>query len=367
VEIKKMKLEDTLKQIFEGMDVLDDTTKGRIATTFAKVLDEAKVEQEKALRVEMSERYAQEKKAIYSALEQFLEQELSTAVADFKQGIDEVDTMKKQYADKTVAVKEQARAYVATRLGAIDKVIEGILKRELSELHESEKVNRRAYLNAITESKAKAETDHNAFRTKAAAVLENIVNVQVQGTLDELRGDIKAARESDFGREIYETFMTTFRRQFFDSSKEFQVVTKQLAEAKATAQATKVKAGKLVKEARIRTKAAEGKTKRIEETVIRARAISKMLKPLSGQTHAKMKHILEATSTEKLAVTYKKLLPEMLNEAKRSTTKTRQRKIEETVVELKTGGRKTSLTENKAVTEDDDDIVDIKRLAGLND
>ena len=359
-----MKLEDTLKNIFEGMEVLDDATKEKLSATFAKVLEEAKVEQEKALRAEMVERYKQEKKAIHSAVEQFLEQELSEDVSDFKKGIDEVDGMKKQYAEKIVAVKEQARAYVAQRFGALEQVIENVLSRELGELHESEKVNRRAYLNAITESNAKAEADKEAFRQKGAAVLENIVNVQVQGTLDELREDIKAAREADFGREIYETFMTTFRRQFFDSSKEFRVVVEQLKAAKATTDTVKTKAWTLVKEARGRAEAAEGKAKKIQESVVRAQAISKMLSPLSGNTRTKMKHILEATNTDRLATTYRKLLPEMLNEAKRSTTKARNRKIEDTVVELKTGGQKT-LTESK--TADDDDIVEIKRLAGMND
>ena len=49
-----MKLENTLKTVFEGMDVLDDSTKEKLTTTFAKVLEEAKVEQEKTLRAEMS-------------------------------------------------------------------------------------------------------------------------------------------------------------------------------------------------------------------------------------------------------------------------------------------------------------------------
>ena len=360
-----MKLDNTLKNVFEGIDVLDDSTKEKLTTTFTKVLDEAKVEQEKALRIELSERYNKEKKQMHAALEQFLEQELSEAVADFKKGIDEVDGMKKQYAEKSIAVKEEARAYVAKRLGALEAVIENVLSKELTELHESEKVNRRAYLNAITESKAQLEADKEAFRQKGAAVLENIVNVQVQGTLDELREDIKAAREADFGREIYESFMTTFRRQFFDSSKEFRAVTKQLAEAKAELNSVKDKAWSMVKEANQRAESAEGKTKKIEESVVRTQTINKLLKPLKGATHTKMKAILEATSTPRLGATYKKLLPEMLNEAKRSTTETRSRKIEEAVVELKTGGQKT-LTESQA-TEDDDDIVEIQRLAGMND
>lgn len=121
----------------------------------------------------------------------------------------------------------------------------------------------------------------------------------------------------------------------------------------------------MVKESRQRTESAEGKAKKVEESVIRTQAINKMLKPLTGATHTKMKHILEATSTTRLASTYRKLLPEMLNEAKRSPAKSRSRKIEETVVELKTGGQ--TLTEESKTTADDDDIVEIQRLAGMND
>jgi hypothetical protein len=360
------KQEDTLNKIFEGMDVLNEETRAKLTKTFRNILDEAKVEQEKSIRAEMSERYAKDKKAIHSALEQFLEQELSGAVADFKSGIDEVDALKKQYTDKTVAVTTEAKKYVAARLGAIEKVIEGILRRELTELHESEKTNRRAYLNAITESKAKGEADYERFRAKGAAVLEHIVNTLVQGTLDELREDIKAAREADFGREMYETMYTTFRRQFFDSNKEFRALVDKVKVAEATSTAIKGKARAAVKEARERAQAAEGKAKRIQESVVRTRTINKMLSGLQGLTREKMKHLLEAAQTQNLPRTYRKFLPELLNEAKKGKNQTRRKKIEERVIELRTGGAKP-LNEVNAPTEIDDEIVDIKRLAGMND
>jgi hypothetical protein len=360
------KHEDTLKTIFEGMDVLNEETREKLTTTFQKVLDEAKVEQEKSIRAEMSERYSKDKKAIHSALEQFLEQELSGAVADFKSGIDEVDSLKKQYTDKTVAVTAEAKKYVAARLGAIEKVIEGILRRELTELHDSEKTNRRAYLNAITETKAKGEHNYERFRAKGAAVLEHIVNTLVQGTLDELREDIKAAREADFGREMYETMYTTFRRQFFDSNKEFRALVQKTNEAQAQAKAIKSKARAAVKEARERAQAAEGKAKRIQESVVRTRTINKMLSGLQGLTREKMKHLLEAAQTQNLPRTYRKFLPELLNEAKKGKKQTRRTKIEERVLELRTGGAKP-LTETSNTPEIDDEIVEIQRLAGMKD
>lgn len=359
-------LEDTLKKILEGMELLNDETRGKITEAFKTVLAEAKVEQEKAIRGELSERYEKDKKAIHAALEQFLEQELNGAVGDLRNGMEEVDVLKKKLVDERAAVKEQAKSYVSKRLGAVEKVIEGVLQRELHELHDSEKTARRAYLNAITEKRAELESDREAFRTKAAAVLEHVVNVQVQGTLDELREDIKAARQDNFGREIYEAFMTQFRRQFFDSNKEFRAVTTKLKEAEARTKATKAKAVKEIKEAREQAHAATGKAKALQESVYRARAINKMLKPLTGQTRAKMKDLLEASKTNNLQTTYKKWLPELLNEAKQPERKQRQRRrLEESVVELKTGGQRTLNESQASDAADDDEILEITRLAGI--
>lgn len=358
-------LEDTLKKILESMDVLNEDTRKRISDAIKTVVAEAKVEQEKAIRAELAERYAKDKKAIHAALEQFLEQELNGAVGDLRTGLEEVDTLKKKLVDERAAVKEQARVYVAKRLGAVEKVIESVLARELSELHESEKVNRKAYLNAVTEKKAQLESDRETFRQKAAAVLEHVVNVQVQGTLDELREDIKAARQSDFGREIYESFMTTFRRQFFDSNKEFRAATKKLQEAQKRAKAVEAKAAKEIKEAREQARVAEASKKKLQESVVRARAINRMLKPLTGQTREKMKDLLEASRTDKLQTTYKKWLPELLNEAKAPAKQQKRRKLEESVVELKTGGQRTLKESRNTDAADDDEILEISRLAGI--
>jgi truncated hemoglobin YjbI len=354
-------MEEILKKLVES-EVLNEETKEEVTKAFRKSLDEAKLEQEKSLRTEFAERYERDKKAIHTALEKFLEQELSEHVNEFREGIDEVNRLKKQYADKMVLVREQAQKFVSQRLGAVEKVIDGVLRKELTELHESEKVNRRAYVNAITEAKAKADADYNVFRKKGAAVLENIVNVQIQGTLDELREDIKAARQSDFGREIYESFMTTFRRQFFDSSKEFKKVVGELRQIKKELQESKKAYEKKIVEAQNRAKAAEVSSRKLQESVVRARTINKMLEGLTGKSREKMRHLLEATKTNDLQKTYKKFLPEIINESKVST-KPRTKKVDEAVIELKTGGQR-NLTEEKV--DDDDEILEIQQLAGVS-
>lgn len=356
--------EETLKTIFEGMEMLNEETREEISQVFSKTLAEAKVEQEKAIRAELAERYESDKKAIHAALELFLEQELSSAVADLQNGINEVDSLKKQYAEKTVTVKEQAKKYVADRLSAIEKVIEGVLKKELTELHESEKQSRRAYVRALTEAKEAQKSDYQKFRAKGAAALEHVVNVMVQGTLDELREDIQVARQADFGREMFETFYTTFRRQFFDSNKEFRAITAELKEAKQTAAKAKKLAESKVQEAEGRVRAAEAKSQKIQESVVRSRTISKMLSGLSGQTREQMKHLLEAAKTKDLKQTYRKFLPELLAESQKNRPVKKNRKLDETVIELRTGGKEQIVESNNS---DDDEIQTIVRLSGINE
>lgn len=357
-------MKEILDKLLES-EVFTDDNREKIREAFKQTLAEAKAEQEKQVRAELGERYEKDKKAIHAALEMFLEQQLQEHVAEFRSGIEEVENLKKQYADKTVAVKKEARNYVAKRLGAVEKVIEGVLKKELAELHESEKTNRRAYLNSITEKKAELSQMQDAFRQKAAAVLENIVNVQVQSTLDELREDIKAAREADFGREIFEAFMTTYRRQFFDSSKEFRSLVEELRKTKKALSESSKKSQKQIEEARQQAKAAEISKKKLHEAIVRKEAIGRMLEGLSGESREKMKTLLEATRTKDLRKTYKRFLPEVLNEGRKSTRQPeRKRKLEEAVVELRDGGRQ-QITENKA-NQDDDDIDEIVQLAGLS-
>ena len=357
-------MEEILKKLLDS-EVFTDDTREKVVEAFKQQLDEAKAEQEKRIRTELAERYEKDKKAIHAALEQYLDLRLTEHVTEFRNGVKEVNKLKSQYADKIVKVTTTAQDYVGQRLGAVENVIEGVLQKELSEMHESEKTNRRAYLNAITEARAEAATDRDAFRKKAAAVLENIVNVQIQGKLDTLQEDIRAARQADFGREMFETYYTTFRRQFFNSSKEFKKLAEALRKAKTELAETKKVASKKVKEAGSRAKAAETNSKKLQESVQRSRTIGKMLGNLTGVSREKMKIILEATRTDDLRKTYKRILPEILTENKQATPTSRKRKLEDTVVELKTGGKETVIESAPEGDDFDEEIAEIVTLAGI--
>jgi len=108
---------------------------------------------------------------------------------------------------------------------------------------------------------------------------------------------------------------------------------------------------------------AEASSKQIQESMVRAKTIAKMLKPFTGKSREKMRHLLEVTKTSDLKKTYKKFAAEIINESKPSRP-TKKDKIDEAVVELKTGGARTEpLVE--ADDEFDSEIDEIVKLAGV--
>ena len=355
-------MDEVLKKLLKDK-VLSEETMNSIKDRFTANLAEARVEIEKKVRAELAEQYETDKKAMHLALEQFLEQELSNHVSEIKEGVEQINKMKLDLAKKTSAVKESAKKYVKDRLAVIEQVVGRVLQKEIKELHESEVTNRKAYLKAINDKSAVLESERLKFRDKAAAVLENIINVHVQKSLDDLKEDIKAAKQQDFGRELYEAFMTTFRRQFFDSNKEFKAVVADLKEARAETAKVKNQAKKALTEAKKRVDLAEAGRKKIEEATVRRTKMEKLLSGLSGSSREQMKTLLEASNTADLEKTFKKFLPEVSTAKK--TNDLKAKKITETALVLKTGGNMLTEDKNDTDAKDDEEIQSIRRAAGF--
>lgn len=153
--------------------------------------------------------------------------------------------------------------------------------------------------------------------------------------------------------------MVTFRRQFFNRSDEFRKVVEQLKESEAKRAQIERNARKVLGEARKRIVTADTRRRRLEESVVRERKMARLLGGLSGEREKKMRTLLEATRTENLEKNYKKFLPELVQRAP-AKPKT---KLDEAVLEIKTGGRQT--VSEMAEEADDQEIIDIRRRAGI--
>jgi hypothetical protein len=174
--------------------------------------------------------------------------------------------------------------------------------------------------------------------------------------MTQLKEDIQIARENMFGRQLFEAFASEFAVTHLNENKEFAKLQAQLAKKEAIiAESKKVIAEK---EALVESKNREVRI--ITESVTRKATLDELLKTLNKEKAEVMSSLLEGVQTAKLQSAYDKYLPAVLNNSQ-STVKAEKPKavLSESRVEIT--GDKSAKT-NVVV---DNNVVDIKRLAGL--
>lgn len=354
-------IEDILKEM-----PLDQEVKDRLTETWNTALSDAKVAQESKIRGELSEQYETDLERIHNAFGIFLEERIKPHVEELQEGVESVERIKTKYAGKIANIKEAAKRYIHSRVKAVDKLIEQRITNELTELHDDVVANRKATLQAITEAKARSERESNMFKMKAAKVVENIINVKVEKQLEPLREDIEASRRDNFGRELFEAFSTLFRRQFFNTNKEFKKIVESNKSLQKEVKSVKDKANKMIKESRDEAIIAKRAYLKLNESAKRSAAMNRLLKPLQGTARIQMKALLEATKTEKLDETFRKALPEISrttkakNPGRKSVNENQKKTIKS--MEFHSGG---TVDLNETLYDPfDDEVSEIKRLAG---
>lgn len=352
-------MDEMLSKLFEN-ELLSEETKKEITETFAKILADAKVEQDKSLRAEFAERYEQDKVTFAEAVEQFIAQRMEREIQEFHTDMKGLAEQRMKYVNAQAALKEQAQAAIRKRLAIFEKAMRRALIRETKELHEDLKVNRKAALNTIRETKAQAEADRHAFRVKGAKVLENIITVKLESQMQALKEDIEKAKQNDFGARIYEAFMVEARRMFFDSNKEMRGLMKQISEMQSAHEAEKAQLIGLINEARSIAKQAVGENRAIKESAQRSQVEARLLGALPPSARSKMKTLLEASAVADMEKTFKKFAPTLLAETKQGGTRQpSQQQFNEHALVMRNGNGRPVVAE----ADDDDEIANIRRLA----
>ena len=174
--------------------------------------------------------------------------------------------------------------------------------------------------------------------------------------LTQLREDIQQARENMFGRRIYEAFASEFSLTHLNENRELaklkQVIEQQEQQLAEAAQA-KVEAERIVesKEREIRV---------IKEGQGRRAVIDELLGTLVKEKQAVMRELLESVQTPKLKTAFEKYLPAVLNTGTKKEEKT---VLSESRVEVT--GDKTAKPAAAQETAPENNVVELKRLAGL--
>jgi formate dehydrogenase maturation protein FdhE len=165
-----------------------------------------------------------------------------------------------------------------------------------------------------------------------------------------LKDDIKVAKENNFGRKVFEAFAGEYMSSYLSEGGEIRKLQAEIADKQNTVSELEGKVEQ--KDAEIQE--TETKLKIAEDKMVREKTLAELVAPLSKDKRQVMVELLESVQTANLKKQFEKYLPAVLNEQKAEDNSA-------DMITEHTGDR----INNQSNISESDDIVDIKRLAGL--
>jgi len=361
---------DALKTLFEN-DVVSEDVRAEIEEAWNTKIRENKQQATAELREEFAKKYEHDKSTMVEAIDAMLSERLAEEISEFAEDRKQLAEAKAKYAvamrenadllkgfvmeslKKEVSELHEDQKAIADKFSMLENFIVDALAKEIAEFHEDKKDLAETKVKLIKEAKNKFAEVRKDFIAKSANKVSTIVENTLKGEIGALKEDIEEARKNDFGRKMFEAFAaeyaTSHLNEKSETAKLLKVVAakdKQLAEAKTFA----VKAKRLAE-----SKNAE--IERMAQIAERKETIDELLSPLNKAQKDIMTDLLESVQTNRLQSAFDKYLPAVID------GKTPAKKAVITEGTEYTGNREnTTNVSSKA----DDNVVDIRRLAGLN-
>ena len=362
---------DALKTLFEN-DVVSEQVRQEIEEAWEAKVKENRLAATAELREEFAQKYEHDKQTMVEAVDALVSEKLASELAEFAEDRKSLAEAKAKYA---VKMRENAHT--------VKKFVSETLAKEIKELHEDQKVMAENFakledfvveqlakeINEFSEDKkdlaetkvrlvreakshlTKVKTD---FIQRSAKTISETVDKALRSEISQLKEDIDLARQNDFGRKIFEAFANEYGSSYLNEKSEtakllqlVKVKDKQMEEAK-----------KLAEKAHAMTQKVAQEKKQLEESVKRSNKINDLIAPLSRDQKEIMVDLLESVQTDKLQHQFDRYLPAVID----GKAPGKQKAVLSEAKEV-TGNRENTNVSSKA---DDGNVIDIKRLAGLN-
>ena len=364
---------DSLKPLLDS-ELVTEEAKAEINEAWEAKLVEAKEQARAELREEFAQRYEHDKTVMVEALDRMvtegLQAELEQVQAE-KQALAE-DRVKFQGKMKESATK--FNSFMVTKLaeeiGELRKdrkmhsegmeKLEGFivhaLAREIQEFATDKQDVVNTKVRLVREARSKLEALKSRFVTESAKKMSQAVTTHLKAELGQLQEDIKAARENNFGRRIFEAYAAEFGATHLNEKAEVR----KLHDTIAAKDQKLAEAIKITQKAKVLVESKEREIQMIKETNQRESALEELLAPLNKEKQEVMRNLLESVQTARLSNAFEKYLPAVLEDR---SAKTRQ-VIKETV-SVATGDKSVRSQDADDVVETQSNVIDLKRLAGL--
>lgn len=364
---------DAIKPLLESGLINEEVGK-ELNEAWESKLVEAREQVRAELREEFAQKYEHDRNVMVEALDRMVTESLSVEIEEFKT---EKQAMNEDRVQAQMKLRENAakfNQFMVTKLSEeikelrtdrkiqkesqqkLEQFIVHALAREIKEFAQDKQAVVEAKVKLVAEGRRQLEALKARFIAESAKKMNMAVTTHLKGELNQLKEDIKVARENNFGRRLFEAFASEFSVTHLNEKVEtrkllghLEAVKSELAEAKQVINQ---------KEKLVETK--EREVRIIKESTQREKIMAELLGPLNEEKSDVMKNLLEGVQTPKLKAAFDKYLPAVLNTG--SEKKAQKAIISESVSEV-TGNKSAKKVEVEI--EDRDNVIDIKRLAGL--
>lgn len=366
------------KILSESADVPNNVQQD-ITEAWESKLTEAREEITANLREEFAKKYEHDKGVLAEAMDNFLTDKIRVELEEFakdkknliaeqvayKTNLEKHTTMLNKFVTEQVAKEiKELRSDKVTEQGNFKKLENFLLKQLSEEIRDFRKDKRELVeqkVKMVSEGKQHLEETKQAFIKRAAKLVEDNINKVLSAEIGQFKDDIKVARENEFGRRIYESFVGEYMTSYLNEGTEVSKLQKVLEGKDATIGKYSDKMSK----AKVVVESLQSKLNVANDRIDREKVMSEMMAPLAKHKQAVMNDLLESVQTKDLERAFNKYLPAVLNEttspAKPKSTSTRRTKV----LSERTGNRaKTALTES-AQDDLNSDLAELKALAGL--
>ena len=362
---------EALKSLFEN-EALSEEVRTELEEAWNAKIKENRLQVTAELREEFAKKYEHDKTTMVEAIDSLVTERLAEEIAEFQDDRKQLAEAKAKFA---VAQRQNAnllKSFVSEQLAkevkelhtdqkamadkfvALEEFVVESLAKELAEFYEDKKDLAETKVRLVREGKAHVDRVKKDFISKSAALVSETVSKGLSKEITALKEDIEAARKNDFGRKLFEAFANEYQHSYLNEKSETAKMLK-VVDAKDKQQSeAKQAAAKAIKLAE--AKANEVKT--INESIARNDKVSKLIAPLSKDQQSIMTDLLESVQTSKLQAAFDKYLPAVID----GKGPAKQKAVLAEAKEI-TGNRENNDVKKAG---DDNNVVDIKRLAGLS-
>lgn len=239
-------MDEILKKLLES-ELLSEDTKAQLSEQFETAVSAMREELALEVRAELVEQYTKDREALVESVDEKIEAMLAEELEELNEDISSFRDLEVEFAGKLVEEK---------------KVLAEKLGEELDQIVDK---------------------------------LDTFLEYRIEEEMAEFKEDISVVKENQFGRKIFESFMSEFNRSFVDEDSLFSKIS--VLEDKLSDAETRL----------FEAEQAEKKANRVKK-------LDEVLAPLTGAKREQMAMILQNVETGKLQEAYNRFVGRILKE-----------------------------------------------------